>query len=141
MLRISQWIEIKTQDDGDRSEWPLLHKWRQPIGASKHDRARLDTKEEVPKYCIPLCPRRRGQRRMEDKLCQHTDQAVACRCEEKGICEESPLSQDLSPVRCVTVAEPVGLYTRRDRPFVTVAFHLTLRSVAMQTTSRSLSSR
>jgi hypothetical protein len=42
------------------------------IGAGKHDRARLDTKEEVPKYCIPLCPRRRGQRRMEDKLCQHT---------------------------------------------------------------------
>jgi hypothetical protein len=32
------------------------------------------------------------------------------------------LSQDLIPVRCVTVAEPVRLHTRRDRPFVTVAF-------------------
>jgi hypothetical protein len=51
------------------------------------------------------------------------------------------LSQDLMPVRCVTVAKPVGLHTRRDRPFVTVAFHLTIRSVAMQITSRSLTSR
>jgi hypothetical protein len=44
---------IQAQNDGDRREWPLLHQWRQPIGAGI---ARLYTVEEVTKYCIPLCP-------------------------------------------------------------------------------------
>jgi hypothetical protein len=47
----------------------------------------------------------------------------------------------LALYNCCSVAKPVGLHTRGDRPFVTVKFHLTLRSVAMQITSRSLSSR
>jgi hypothetical protein len=56
MLRISQRAEIQAQDDGDSSEWPLLYLWRQPVGADKHDRARLHTEDEVTEYCIPLCP-------------------------------------------------------------------------------------
>jgi hypothetical protein len=56
MLRISQRAETQAQDDGDPSEWPLLYLWRQPVGAGKHDRARLDTEEDVTEHCIPFCP-------------------------------------------------------------------------------------